>query len=50
MKVYARQFENKSRFATETLMWGRKSGTIMNRVEYEKETQGQEAQETVLNG
>jgi radical SAM superfamily enzyme YgiQ (UPF0313 family) len=44
MKVYARQFENKSRFATETLMWGRKSGTIMNKVEYEKENQGQEAQ------
>jgi putative methyltransferase len=34
MTVYARQFPDKGRFAVETLMWGRKSGTIMTKVEW----------------
>ena len=32
--VTARQFTDKGRFAVETLMWGRKSGTIMTKVEW----------------
>jgi len=34
MTVYARQFPDKGRFAVETLMWGRKSGTIMTKVDW----------------
>jgi putative methyltransferase len=34
MTVHARRFPDRSRFAVETLMWGRKSGTIMTRVEW----------------
>jgi len=34
MTVRSRRFEDPTRFAVETLMWGRKSGTIMTRVEW----------------
>jgi putative methyltransferase len=34
MTIYSRQFPDKGRFAVETLMWGRKSGTIMTKVEW----------------
>lgn len=34
MTIYARQFPDRGRFAVETLMWGRKSGTIMTRAEW----------------
>lgn len=33
--VTARQFDTPAQFAKETLLWGRKSGTIMNKVEWE---------------
>ena len=35
MKINARQFNDKSQFAKETLMWGRKSGTFMSQVSYQ---------------
>jgi putative methyltransferase len=36
MTIHSRQFPDKGRFAVETLMWGRKSGTIMTKVEWKE--------------
>ena len=37
MTVYTKQFDDRARFARETIMWGRKSGTMMNKVEWMNE-------------
>ena len=34
MTVCGRQFDTRAEFAKETIMWGRKSGTIMNKVDW----------------